>query len=129
MHELAIAQAIVSIATKHADGRQVTKVEVRVGRLRQVAPSTLQSAFGLVALDTPAEGAELELSQVTAEGRCRDCGAESALHGFPLACAPCGNPDPEVIAGQELSVEALEFHAEEPASRPLRNRRRAALVR
>ncbi len=111
MHELAIAQAIVSIAATHADGRRVTKIEVRIGQLRQVAPPALESAFERMALGTPVEGAELDLDEVAAEGRCRDCGAETAIGGFPLGCGPCGSPEMEVIAGRELSVEALEFDA------------------
>jgi hydrogenase nickel incorporation protein HypA/HybF len=114
MHELAIAQALIAIATKHADGRPVTKVEVRVGHLRQVVPSALEFAFELVARDTPVEGAELELCEVAAEGRCRACGVQTVMSGFPLACGRCGGLDMEVIAGEELSVEALELDVKEP---------------
>ncbi len=116
MHELAIAQGIVSLAATHADGRRVTRVEVRVGHLRQVAPSALESAFERMALDTPVHGAELKVTEVAAEARCADCGAP-AIGGFPLACGPCGSPEMEVIAGRELSVETLEFDAKESAAK------------
>jgi hydrogenase nickel incorporation protein HypA/HybF len=45
MHELAIAQSMFEIARRHAAGRRVAKVEVRVGHLRQVVPSSLTFAF------------------------------------------------------------------------------------
>ena len=118
MHELAIAEALVSIATRHAGGRTVRKVEVRVGHLRQVVPSALELSFELVAHGTPVEGAELELTEVAAEGRCRGCDAETVLRSFPLTCGRCGGFDVEVIAGEELSVEALEVDAKDPASLP-----------
>jgi len=118
MHELSIAEALVQIATRHAAGRRVTKVEVKVGQLRQVVPSALELAFELVAAGTPAEGSKLELEQVVAEGRCRGCGAETLMSGFPLACADCGGLDVDVIAGEELSVEALELDVEDLASPP-----------
>lgn len=35
MHELAIAEPIVEIARRHANGRRVTKVYLKVGHLRQ----------------------------------------------------------------------------------------------
>ncbi len=41
MHELSIAEAIVDVATRHAAGRRVVRVEVKVGHLRQVVPDSL----------------------------------------------------------------------------------------
>jgi hydrogenase nickel incorporation protein HypA/HybF len=111
MHELSIAEALLLIAERHAAGRQVRRVEVCVGHLRQVVPSALEFAFELVAKDTALEGAELELREVAARGRCRDCAVESRMEGFPLCCARCGGLDMEVIAGEELQVEALELEA------------------
>jgi hydrogenase nickel incorporation protein HypA/HybF len=112
MHELSIAEAIVAIAERHADGRRVARVEVQVGHLRQVVPSALEFAFQLVAEGTVLEGAELELTDVPAQGRCRGCGAESVLHDFPLHCSACGGFDLELLRGEELLVDALELDDE-----------------
>jgi hydrogenase nickel incorporation protein HypA/HybF len=109
MHELAIAEALVDIAVRHAAGRPVTRVEVRVGHLRQVVPSALAFAFELVARGTTVEGAELVLEPVAAAGRCRACGAEGELPALPLTCGACGGWDLELLAGEELTVEALEL--------------------
>jgi hydrogenase nickel incorporation protein HypA/HybF len=113
MHELSIAEAIVAIADRHAAGRRVSRVEVRVGHLRQVVPSALEFAFELVARDTAVEGAELVLDVVPARGRCRGCGGEGPLDAFPLTCRACGGWDVEVIAGEELHVESLDVEEEE----------------
>jgi hydrogenase nickel incorporation protein HypA/HybF len=112
MHELSIADAIVAIAGRHADGRRVTRVEVRVGHLRQVVPDALAFAFALVAEGTVAEGAELALEEVPAGGCCRTCGTDGALEAFPLRCGRCGSPDVEVTRGEELRVEELEIEEE-----------------
>jgi hydrogenase nickel incorporation protein HypA/HybF len=109
VHELAIAESVVRIADRHADGRQVTKVYLKVGHLRQVVPSALAFSFDLVAQGTPVEGAELEMEEIPATGKCRACGAESQLKSFPLQCAACGDSDLELIAGEELYVESLEM--------------------
>jgi hydrogenase nickel incorporation protein HypA/HybF len=109
VHELALAESVVRIASEHARGRAVTKVEVKVGRLRQVVPSALTFAFELVAEGTPVEGAELEIVDVPAGVRCRACGGEGEATQFPLSCSRCGGLDVEVIRGEELHVESLEL--------------------
>lgn len=109
VHELSIAEAVVSIAAEHAAGRRVAKVEVKVGHLRQVVPAALEFAFELTAQGTPVEGAQLVVEQVAAAGLCRRCGAESVLPGFPLTCAQCGDLDVDVIRGEELLVDSLEL--------------------
>jgi hydrogenase nickel incorporation protein HypA/HybF len=109
MHELSLAEAVVRIACRHADRRPVRRVELKVGHLRQVVPSALEFAFELVAQGTVAEGAELVMEQVPAAGRCRACGAESELPGFPLRCGACGGLDLELLRGEELLVDALEL--------------------
>ena len=109
MHELSIADSVVRIADRHADGRRVTKVYLKVGHLRQVVPSALTFSFDLVAHGTSVEGAELALEEVPATGKCRACGAESQLNSFPLKCGSCGGSDLEIVAGEELYVESLEL--------------------
>ena len=115
MHELSIAQSLVEIADRHAGGHRVTRVEVKVGRLRQVVPDALAFTFEIVAQGTPVEGAALVLEDVPAAGVCASCGSETPLPELPLACRSCGSVHVEVTQGEELRVEALEI--EEPEER------------
>ena len=112
MHELSIAEAVAEIALRHADGRPVEVVELKVGHLRQVVPSALEFAFELVAEGTLLERAELRMQEVPAEGVCRTCGAETPLPDFPLCCRRCGGFDVEVTRGEELLVDSLELQEE-----------------
>ena len=127
MHELSIAEAVLDITLRHAErpsagpmtpfhgrSRRVVRVELKVGHLRQVVPGALTFAFELIAAGTVAEGAELVIEEVPAAGRCRDCGEEEPLPGFPLACPACGSWDVEVLRGEELLVDALEVEEREP---------------
>lgn len=114
MHELSIAEAILAIVCEHADGRPVTRVDVRVGHLRQVVPDALAFSFEMVAQGTVAEGAQLMLESVRAEGDCRTCGARSRLPEFPLTCRACGGLDIEVVSGEELCVESFDVTDEQP---------------
>jgi hydrogenase nickel incorporation protein HypA/HybF len=112
MHELSIAQAVVDVALRHAGDRRVTKVELKVGHLRQVVPSALEFAFELVAAGTVLEHAELAIEDVRARGHCRACGVETVMEAFPLQCSRCGDLNLELLAGDELLVDSLEVETE-----------------
>ena len=112
MHELSIAEAIVQVVDRHAAGRRVARVEVKVGHLRQVVPSALEFAFTLLTDGTALEDAELAIEEVPAQGRCRDCATVTTMADFPLQCSSCGGLDLELLAGEELLVESLELEEE-----------------
>ena len=110
MHELSLSRAIAEICLRHAEGRRVASVRVRVGHLRQVVPDTLAFCFELVAAaEESLAGAALELVEVPARVRCRACGAQTTLERFELRCGACGGSDLEVVAGEELVVDSLEL--------------------
>ena len=109
MHELALSRSILEISRRHAEGRPVVSVRVRVGHLRQVVPDTLARCFEIVASEGGLAGATLEVVEVPGEVRCRDCGASTVLERFELRCGGCGGSDLEVLAGEELLVESLEL--------------------
>jgi hydrogenase nickel incorporation protein HypA/HybF len=111
MHELSIAGAVVATVERHADGRLVGVVHLRVGRLRQVVPDSLDFYFGFVSADTVCAGARLELEVVPARLRCRECGGEWELEEPLFRCA-CGSTKVEIEAGDELEVESIEIEEE-----------------
>ena len=115
MHELSIADAVRAIAERHAEGRSVTRVEVRIGHLRQVVPASLEFAWELVTQGTTLDGAELAIEYVPASVSCDRCDAVSSLEAFPPRCGACGSLDVEVRGGDELLVEALELEETEEA--------------
>jgi hydrogenase nickel incorporation protein HypA/HybF len=108
MHELSLCRSIAEISLRHAGGRPVAVVRVKVGHLRQVVPATLESCFALVVSETELAGAVLEVLEVPAEVRCRDCGTVTVLDRFELRCGGCGGSDLDVLAGEEFFVESLE---------------------
>ena len=115
MHELSIADAVLAVVERHAAGRNVSRVELRVGHLRQVVPPALEFAWELVTEGTPLEGAELAMEEVPATVSCASCGAESELRAFPAQCGACGRLDVDVTGGDELLVDALEIEEDEAA--------------
>jgi hydrogenase nickel incorporation protein HypA/HybF len=108
MHELSLSSAIVNTAVKHADGRQVTAVNLRVGRLRQVVPDTLEFYFEFVARGTLCEGAMLSQEVIDARLRCRLCALEWEIEIPAFRCPTCSGSDVEIAAGNEFEVESIE---------------------
>jgi hydrogenase nickel incorporation protein HypA/HybF len=108
VHELSLSSAIVNTVVKHADGRRVTVVELRVGKLRQVITDTLEFYFEFVARDSVCEGATLNQEVIDARLRCAPCDYEWAIEIPAFRCPQCGGSDVTVAAGNEFEVESIE---------------------
>ena len=113
MHELSLSSAIVNTVAKHAEGRTVTVVTLRVGRLRQVVPDTLEFYFEFVARGTVCEGARLEQELIDARLRCDGCGNEWAIEIPAFRCPACAGADVAIAAGNEFEVESIEVEEAE----------------
>jgi hydrogenase nickel incorporation protein HypA/HybF len=112
MHEFSIASAVVATAVKHAGGRRVTVVSLRIGALRQVVPDALEFAFGIVSRETACEGARLEWEDVPLRVACAPCDAVATLERPPFRCPRCGDGAVTVVSGEELEVESIELDEE-----------------
>ena len=108
MHELSLSSAIVNTVVKHADGRRVSVVSLRVGHLRQVVPDSLEFYFEFVARGTVCEGARLEQEAVPAALRCDACAAEWEMELPFFRCPGCDSAEVGVISGNEFEVESIE---------------------
>jgi hydrogenase nickel incorporation protein HypA/HybF len=108
VHELSLSSAIVNTVVKHAGGRRVTAVELRVGKLRQVVPDTLEFYFEFVARGTVCEGARLEQEVIDARLHCRGCGHEWGIEIPAFRCPGCGGSDVEIASGNEFEVESID---------------------
>ena len=113
MHELSIAGAVVNAATRHAEGRRVIVIRVRVGRMRQVVPESLRFCFDVVARDGLCEGARLELAEVEVLLRCRACAREWLPDIPAFRCPRCESGDVAIEAGDELVVDEIEVEEAE----------------
>jgi hydrogenase nickel incorporation protein HypA/HybF len=108
VHELSLSGAVLNTVVKHADGRPVSLVSLRVGRLRQVVPDTLEFYFEFVARGTVCEGARLEQEIVAASLRCGSCAREWEIEIPAFRCPTCGGADVAVASGDEFEVESIE---------------------
>lgn len=129
MHEWALAEGVVSTATKIAEEQElseVTEVVIVVGELQQVEHDVLEFAFEQ--LKTPIlRNAKFTLESQPAKFKCRNCGHEwdfssegmtedvsEAIHFVPemahvyIKCSSCGSPDFEVTEGRGVWLASIK---------------------
>lgn len=106
MHELAIAESVVSAVMERVSG-PVSVVRLRVGQMSGVVPDALTFCFDLATVGTPLEGAVLEIEEQQGRASCRTCGEEFLMADAFLLCE-CGSADVQLLAGRELSVMSVE---------------------
>lgn len=107
MHELTIAESLVSSVLERTGGRRVNVVRLRVGRFAGVVPDALAFCFEVAGVGTALEGASLEIVEEHARAHCRSCGVDFTLDDQFLLCG-CGSADVQLLSGRELSVTSVE---------------------
>jgi len=108
MHEMALATAIRDTVLRHAEGRRVSTVRMRVGTMRQVVPESLDFYFGVVARGTLCDGSRLELQVIPSVLRCGACGESWQPEAPSFRCPSCDRPKVELVSGGELEVESID---------------------
>lgn len=107
MHELGIAQEIVSVVAQRACGATVTRVVLEIGKLAAVLPDAVRFCFDLCTEGTSLEGASLVIIETPGQARCRACGDLVTLDR-PFGRCACGATDLEWLSGEELKVKEFE---------------------
>lgn len=116
MHELSLATSVVETVNRHAAGRKVTSVQMKIGTMRQVVPQSLEFYFAICSKDTLCEGAEFQHELILAKLRCKDCSTEWELEIPDFRCPSCSSIEVDVLAGSEFEVESIEVE-ETPADK------------
>ena len=113
MHELSIALNMVEIADRTArenGGGRVEKVYLKLGALSGVVADALAFSWELACAGTALEGSRLEIEVIPIVVRCARCRADRRLASINgLTCPVCRAPAPQIVAGKELRIEALEI--------------------
>jgi hydrogenase nickel incorporation protein HypA/HybF len=109
MHELGLCSSIVDAIERRAGERSVARVRVQVGRLHHVHPEAFDQSFAVAAMGTVAEEAAAELIFIPVSARCGACAAAWDADELPLVCPTCGAVEIELLGGDELVLESIEY--------------------
>lgn len=112
MHELSIVQNLVSLCEKNAakeNAKEISKIEIKVGRLSGVEPHYLQSAFDVYKAGTICENAELVINLQGIFVECLDCGFGGELSENDFTCPKCKSQNLKVTDGEDMYLMRLEM--------------------
>jgi hydrogenase nickel incorporation protein HypA/HybF len=113
MHEMGIAMEIIKIATASIppdikDAR-VVQINLQIGRLSAVIPSSLHFCFDIAAKDTPLADAKLVIEEIPVEARCNDCNHHWYLDEPVFLCQKCQSSHLNILSGRELNIKSIEI--------------------
>ncbi len=113
MHELSLIQEVLRLVSQSAreNGlRRITKIKLVVGGLSGALPEALRFSFEAVRAsgEDLISGAELEVEEVGARGRCPSCSGDFVIEPPGFFCPECGSPGIIITAGHELYVDGYE---------------------
>jgi hydrogenase nickel incorporation protein HypA/HybF len=106
MHELSIAQSILSIAENAApkSNAVVTSVGLQIGELSGIEIDSLKFALSVIKEHTVLEKANLRIEVVKGEAQCTDCNTIFPMSYFGCCCPKCGSYFVKVLKGREMKV-------------------------
>jgi hydrogenase nickel incorporation protein HypA/HybF len=114
MHELAVTESILNIATKHAAPANavcVTDVHLVIGQLSSIVDESVQFYWDMITEGTICAGAQLHFQRKPATLKCFDCDHTYTLTGELTDCPNCHGARIKVVAGEEFYVESIEIEA------------------
>ena len=112
MHEMGIAQNILEIALEAANkegAKKVTRINLVVGELRAIVPEQLAFCFNLVALNTIASNAHLDIKELPVTAHCQECKANFSVVEYEYLCPNCSSTKVKITGGNELRVKEIEI--------------------
>ena len=110
MHEASLMKNLLSIVDRTARGEgagPVRVIHLKIGEMAGVNADALQFAFEVMARETAAAEAVLEIEKVPLMIRCTTCGAELRPGGFVFICTACGSSEIEILTGREMEVDYI----------------------
>ena len=112
MHELAVTESILNIATeyaKRAEAKRVMQLYLVIGQLASIVDDSVQFYWDTISLGTICEGSQLHFERVPASLTCLDCGTNYTLTDELTVCPQCQSGQVRIVAGEEFRLDSIEI--------------------
>lgn len=110
MHELSIAQSILTIAEEAIpkDNKGVvSSIGIEIGELSGIEVDALQFALGIIKQDTILQNADLQVEIIKGEGECAACKTIFPVSSYGTCCPTCAGYTMTILKGKELRVRNI----------------------
>jgi hydrogenase nickel incorporation protein HypA/HybF len=118
MHELSIVEALIEQVRRElqraGQNGRVRRLELSIGRLSGVNCDSVRFAFGLIAVGTLLENAELTIHEPKAVCCCRACNARAEIDDLVIQCPQCGSAEISIDGGRDLLLQSIEIEDQPP---------------
>lgn len=112
MHEYSLTKQIVKIVCDAALNHQaqgVNSVSLVIGDSTGIIPESVQMYFDMIAADTVAAGAKLNIKTVETKMYCPQCRKDFIKPRFSFECPDCKALGTPTGIGSEFYVESVEL--------------------
>lgn len=110
MHELSIAISIIEIAEKEAkaaNANSISELVLDIGTQSGIEMYALEAALEMAVMNTSLEKAKIQINQIQAEAKCKDCFEVFTIENIFDPCPKCGGFYHEIISGKDMKVKSL----------------------
>ncbi len=111
MHEMALCESILQTLESEAVRQSFERVSVvwlEIGALASVEEEALRFSFDVVARDSLADGARLEIIHTPGVAWCMHCARPVNIERRFDPCPDCGGYQLQVTGGDEMRIRELE---------------------
>ncbi len=119
MHELSIAEAILDNITQIVDQqkidktvkqiKRVTRINIELGNYSGIIAESLKFCFPLVAENTIAAKARLNIKNIPLCLKCDKCLSTSFPKDFIMMCPKCDSTEVTILSGQEFTIKSIDI--------------------
>ena len=110
MHELAVTESILNIATEHAqkaNAQHVTDIYLVIGQLASIVDDSVQFYWDMISQDSICSNAKLHFTRVPAKLECLNCNTSYTLDKELTFCPNCHSSRVKIISGDDFHLDSI----------------------
>lgn len=111
MHEMSLCEGVLQVLEDEAKRQHFSKVKtvwLEIGAMSGVEVEAMRFCFDAVIRHTLADGAKLEIIDISAQAWCLNCAQTVVVKQRYDACPHCGSYQLQVTRGDEMRIKELE---------------------
>jgi hydrogenase nickel incorporation protein HypA/HybF len=113
MHEFSIAEKLVEIVKQTVqtpDLEKVSFIKIKIGKMSNVLPEALKSAYNMLVENTSLNKSYLTLEISPMVLKCNECGFTETINDFVFNCSKCTSSNLTIKGGDELQVSEITLN-------------------